>query len=87
MLLGREGMDVSNKGIGYNCRMSNILAGIESRPLWKPMHMQPVFNDCKNRLNGVLEKLFKQGLCLPSGSNLKEEELEEIVEIIRGIGE
>lgn len=43
---------------------------IESRPLWKPMHLQPVFRNCSSYLNGVSEELFDTGLCLPSGSNL-----------------
>ncbi len=53
---------------------------IESRPLWKPMHRQPIFADCKSYLNGVSDKLFEDGLCLPSGSNLTEEELDRIFE-------
>ena len=48
---------------------------IESRPLWKPMHLQPVFKDCPYYGNHISETLFNNGLCLPSGSNLKEEEL------------
>lgn len=55
---------------------------IESRPLWKPMHLQPVFADAPSYTNGVSEELFNTGLCLPSGSNLKEEELEKIVKSI-----
>ena len=51
---------------------------IESRPLWKPMHQQPVFSASKSYLNGVSEKLFENGLCLPSGSNLTDEEFERI---------
>lgn len=51
---------------------------IESRPLWKPMHMQPVYRGTKFFGSGVCEKLFEQGLCLPSGSNLSEEEFERI---------
>jgi dTDP-4-amino-4,6-dideoxygalactose transaminase len=51
---------------------------IESRPLWKPMHQQPIFADCKAYLNGVSDKLFEDGLCLPSGSNLTEEEFDRI---------
>jgi dTDP-4-amino-4,6-dideoxygalactose transaminase len=47
---------------------------IESRPLWKPMHQQPVFANCKSYINGVSDKLFEDGLCLPSGSNLTDEE-------------
>uniref|UniRef100_UPI004049A5E4 DegT/DnrJ/EryC1/StrS family aminotransferase n=2 Tax=Flavobacterium sp. TaxID=239 RepID=UPI004049A5E4 len=53
---------------------------IESRPLWKPMHQQPIFADCKSYLNGVSDKLFEDGLCLPSGSNLTEEEFDRIFE-------
>ena len=51
---------------------------IETRPLWKPMHQQPVFFSSKSYLNGVSDKLFENGLCLPSGSNLTEEEFERI---------
>jgi pyridoxal phosphate-dependent aminotransferase EpsN len=56
---------------------------IESRPLWKPMHLQPVFRNCPVRNAGVAEDLFRRGLCLPSGSNLLESDLVRIVEIIR----
>jgi dTDP-4-amino-4,6-dideoxygalactose transaminase len=51
---------------------------IESRPLWKPMHMQPVYEGTKFFGTGVCEKLFEQGLCLPSGSNITEEEFDRI---------
>ena len=51
---------------------------IESRPLWKPMHLQPVFAGCPYYGNGVAEKLFDQGLCLPSGSSLTPEDKERI---------
>ena len=51
---------------------------IESRPLWKPMHMQPVYEGTKFYGTGICEKLFEQGLCLPSGSNLTEEEFDRI---------
>jgi dTDP-4-amino-4,6-dideoxygalactose transaminase len=53
---------------------------IESRPLWKPMHQQPIFADCKSYLNGVSDKLFEDGLCLPSASNLTDEEFDRIFE-------
>jgi dTDP-4-amino-4,6-dideoxygalactose transaminase len=58
---------------------------IESRPLWKPMHMQPVYEGTKFFGSGVCEKLFEQGLCLPSGSNLTEEEFERIFEALTKI--
>ena len=51
---------------------------IETRPLWKPMHMQPVYNGMKFFGAGVCEKLFANGLCLPSGSNLTESEFDRI---------
>ncbi|MBE9011016.1 aminotransferase class I/II-fold pyridoxal phosphate-dependent enzyme [Pseudanabaenaceae cyanobacterium LEGE 13415] len=55
---------------------------IESRPVWKPLHLQPVFADCEAIGGNVAKKLFETGLCLPSGSNLALEDLERIVEII-----
>lgn len=55
---------------------------IESRPLWKPMHLQPVFKDTPYYGHKVSEDLFKIGLCLPSGSALSDEELEQVVSII-----
>jgi dTDP-4-amino-4,6-dideoxygalactose transaminase len=58
---------------------------IESRPLWKPMHMQPVFADCPYYGNGTSERLFKNGLCLPSGSNMSNEELHYVIETIRTV--
>jgi dTDP-4-amino-4,6-dideoxygalactose transaminase len=51
---------------------------IESRPLWKPMHLQPVFKDCPAYINGVSEGLFENGLCLPSGSNLTDSDRDRI---------
>jgi dTDP-4-amino-4,6-dideoxygalactose transaminase len=51
---------------------------IESRPLWKPMHLQPVFEQYPYYGDGVSDKLFENGLCLPSGSNLTEEELQRV---------
>jgi dTDP-4-amino-4,6-dideoxygalactose transaminase len=51
---------------------------IESRPLWKPMHLQPVFNDCLYFGGNVAENLFTNGLCLPSGSNLTENDRNRI---------
>lgn len=55
---------------------------IESRPLWKPMHQQPVFKDAPSYLNGVSDDLFNRGLCLPSGSNLSKEELDRVISAI-----
>ena len=59
-------------------RLALELENIESRPLWKPMHMQPVYEGTKFFGTGVCEQLFEQGLCLPSGSNLTDEEFDRI---------
>ena len=56
---------------------------IETRPLWKPMHLQPVFKDFPAYSNGVSEQLFADGLCLPSGSNLSEDQLQRIVKFLK----
>ncbi|AXP82474.1 Putative pyridoxal phosphate-dependent aminotransferase EpsN [Mariniflexile rhizosphaerae] len=63
-------------------RLTLLEEGIESRPLWKPMHMQPVFKDCLHFTDGTSEALFDKGLCLPSGSNLSQDNLESILHII-----
>ena len=60
---------------------------IESRPLWKPMHLQPVFKDCKSYVNGVSEDLFNRGLCLPSGTNMTREDLKRIVKKVKELYE
>lgn len=56
---------------------------IECRPLWKPMHLQPVFKDCPAYTNGISEGLFVDGLCLPSGSNLSTDDLMRVTDSIR----
>lgn len=58
---------------------------IESRPLWKPMHLQPVFKENISFENGVSEALFERGLCLPSGSSLEIEDLERVCGIIKNL--
>lgn len=58
---------------------------IESRPLWKPMHLQPVFENCLFYGDGTAAKLFEQGLCLPSGSNLTDADLERVFNIILSV--
>jgi dTDP-4-amino-4,6-dideoxygalactose transaminase len=69
----------TNKGLTREeIRLAMDEDSIEARPLWKPMHQQPVFSSSKSYLNGVSDKLFENGLCLPSGSNLTEEEFERI---------
>lgn len=61
-------------------RMALDEAGIESRPLWKPMHKQPVYRNNPCYVNGVSEALFKRGLCLPSGPCVTDEDVRYIVE-------
>ncbi|MBX0333256.1 aminotransferase class I/II-fold pyridoxal phosphate-dependent enzyme [Pontibacter sp. HSC-14F20] len=56
---------------------------IESRPLWKPMHLQPVFESAPYYGDGTSERLFDKGLCLPSGSNMTDEERERVVRCIK----
>jgi len=64
-------------------RLAMEKENIESRPLWKPMHMQPIFADAPFYGNGTAENLFKFGLCLPSGSNLTKTDLERVVTKIK----
>ncbi len=64
-------------------RLKLLEQQIETRPLWKPMHLQPVFSNSECINNGVAEDLFRQGLCLPSGSNLTEENLSRVTSQIR----
>lgn len=58
---------------------------IESRPLWKPMHLQPVFANAPFYGDGISEKLFTDGLCLPSGSNLTENDFQRIFDVLDSI--
>lgn len=63
-------------------RLALEAENIESRPLWKPMHLQPVFAKCPFYGDGTSERLFKEGLCLPSGSILTKEEVERTAKVI-----
>ena len=65
-------------------RLALVDQDIEARPLWKPMHLQPVFAECDVVGGSVAAGLFARGLCLPSGSSLRPEELAEIAAIVRG---
>ncbi|WP_028896067.1 DegT/DnrJ/EryC1/StrS aminotransferase family protein [Prevotella sp. HUN102] len=64
-------------------RMELDKANIESRPLWKPMHLQPVYKNCPAYTNGVSEELFKVGLCLPSGPLVSDEDVKYIIDAIK----
>ena len=65
-------------------RLALDAANIESRPLWKPMHKQPVYKNSPAYTNGVSEDLFHKGLCLPSGPWVTDEQVQYIIEKIRG---
>lgn len=67
-------------------RLALEAENIESRPFWKPMHLQPVYSDCRVRGGAVSEAIFRDGLCLPSGSNLTSEELNRVVDTVRSVG-
>ena len=79
ILIDPEKFGVSNEDIRLKLEEYNV----ESRPLWKPLHMQPVFK--KYRIFGgeVSERLFKYGLCLPSGTAMKDSDIEFICKIIK----
>ena len=75
-----------NRGVDREMlRLAFEAENIESRPLWKPMHLQPVFAHCPFYGNGTSERLFEQGLCLPSGSNLNETDWERIEAVLREV--
>ena len=56
---------------------------IESRPVWKPMHLQPLFAECEAVGGCVAEEFFANSLCLPSGSALTQAELDRVIEVVR----
>ncbi|WP_305121199.1 aminotransferase class I/II-fold pyridoxal phosphate-dependent enzyme [Desertivirga xinjiangensis] len=70
---------------GDEIRLALLADNIESRPVWKPMHMQPLFQDCAYYGNQVAEELYTYGLCLPSGSNLTTGALNRVGTIIKGM--
>ena len=77
-------IDPQKFGANWNdVRLALEEQNIESRPLWKPMHLQPAFNGCRSRGGAFCEKLFDTGLCLPSGSSMTEDDLQRVVSIVR----
>jgi dTDP-4-amino-4,6-dideoxygalactose transaminase len=64
-------------------RLALAVENIESRPVWKPLHLQPLFQDCEVMGGTVSEDLFAHGLCLPSGSSLTSEDLERVIQTIQ----
>ena len=82
-ILFEEGAVIKRETVRLNLLKDNI----ESRPLWKPMHLQPVFKDCQVFENGVSEDIFNRGLCLPSGSNMNDLDLNRVIENIKTLHE
>ena len=77
---------VSPEEFGMDCeriRLALEAENIEARPVWKPMHLQPVFKDCRLCGGSVSEDLFQRGLCLPSGTQMSSEDLERVVQGIK----
>jgi dTDP-4-amino-4,6-dideoxygalactose transaminase len=77
-------LDPGKAGIS-NARLMEVMEkeNIESRYLWKPMHLQPVFAHHPAYLNGTSERLFQQGICLPSGSNMSDDDRERIFKLLQ----
>lgn len=75
----------SNGTTREDLRIALEKENIESRPVWKPMHLQPVFDTAPAYVNGTAEKLFDQGLCLPSGSNLTQSDLDRVINIFNEV--
>lgn len=77
---------VDKKQTGFtreDLRLAMDAANIETRPLWKPMHLQPVFANAPFYGDNTSEQLFEKGLCLPSGSSLSDEDISRVVEVVQ----
>jgi len=84
---GKENQNRTNGDIEPNESVMKAMkaladAGIESRPLWRPMHTQPVYKDAPAYVNGTSERLFRKGLCLPSGPCVTDDDVNRIIEIL-----
>jgi pyridoxal phosphate-dependent aminotransferase EpsN len=76
-------VDAQKAGVSFeDIRLALESENIESRPLWKPMHQQPIFATCASYLSGVSADLFSQGLCLPSGSSMSDSDVERVVSVV-----
>jgi len=78
MLIDPEKAGFTREHLRQNLEEENI----ESRPLWKPMHLQPVFSSSPSYSSGIAEKLFTTGLCVPSGSNMSTSQQERVLKLI-----
>lgn len=79
ILVDPELFGVDREGIRQALEKENV----ESRPIWMPLHMQPLFDGCRTVGGSISEEIFRKGLCLPSSSCLKLPELEKVVGVIR----
>ena len=81
LLLDPKKISVTNSMLMQELEKHNI----ESRHLWNPMHLQPVFSGCPAYVNGTSERLFRQGLCLPSGSNMTDDDRTRVLEVLQRV--
>ena len=76
-------IDPKFTGFNYDdLRLALQAVNIESRPLWKPMHMQPVFKDAPRYVDGSAEHIFNKGLCLPSGPMVTDDDVQRVVDVV-----
>lgn len=78
-------LEASLKATREDIRLALESQNIESRPLWKPMHLQPAFQHCRMRGGSVTEQLFDKGLCLPSGSGMSDSDLHRVCGMVRSV--
>jgi pyridoxal phosphate-dependent aminotransferase EpsN len=81
-------LTIDPQAFGATCHdlfLALAAANIESRPVWKPLHLQPVFAGCPFRGGTVAGTLFERGLCLPSGSAMTSDDQERVIEIVRSV--
>lgn len=79
-------VDEESFGAGReDIRLALEAADVEARPVWKPMHLQPVFRGCRFVGNGVADRLFDRGLCLPSGTAMTDETVELVAGMVRNV--
>ena len=77
-------IDPKMAGVNRDSIISSLaLENIEARPVWKPMHLQPLYANCSCIGGDVSRKLFENGLCLPSGSNMSLTDLQRVVEVLK----
>ncbi len=78
-----EGADLEPSPIVMDAMAALMAEGIESRPLWRPMHTQPIYRDAPAYVSGISELFFRKGLCLPSGPCVTDADVEKVIEILK----